>query len=363
MATASEIGAFPLREARALVRDLATPKPHVYWLDFLVSVTLGWGAFGLALWAPSFSMLQLGSYLVAMLALYRAAIFIHELAHLKKGTFKLFRFVWNAVCGVPLLIPSFTYDGVHNHHHMRDVYGTKEDGEYLPFATGKPAEMLGFVLLSAVIPFLFLARFVLLTPISYLVPALRRFAWERASSLTIDFSYKRPENAIRNDEAWRIQEFATFVFASAVLTAVVWGVIPWKVLVLWYAISVMVFFLNALRTLAAHAYRNPGDEKMGVAEQYHDSVDIPGNPIISTLWAPVGLRFHATHHLFPGIPYHNLGEANRRLLEQLSDTRVPQATQRRGLWPALRQIWGESKARRKSADFGPEGSDRFSKEA
>ena len=106
----------------------------------------------------------------------------------------------------------------------------------------------------------------------------------------------------------------------------------------------MVFFLNSLRTLAAHAYRNPGDEKMGVAEQYHDSVDVPGIPILTALWAPVGLRFHATHHLFPGIPYHNLGEANRRLLAELSDARVPQATQRTGLWSALNQIWGESKA-------------------
>jgi len=30
-------------------------------------------------------------------------------------------------------------------------------------------------------------------------------------------------------------------------------------------------------------------------------------------WAPVGLRYHALHHYFPGIPYHNLGFAYQRL--------------------------------------------------
>jgi len=35
---------FPLREAHSLVRDLMTPSPWIYWLDFLFHVTLGWTA-------------------------------------------------------------------------------------------------------------------------------------------------------------------------------------------------------------------------------------------------------------------------------------------------------------------------------
>ena len=47
----------------------------------------------------------------------------------------------------------FTYDGVHNDHHKRDVYGTSKDGEYIPFATLKPMAMIGYVLLSFLLPF------------------------------------------------------------------------------------------------------------------------------------------------------------------------------------------------------------------
>ncbi len=333
---------FPLREAHSLVRDLMTPNPWIYWLDFLFHVTLGWAAFATALYTPLFSIWQLLSCVIATFALYRAVIFIHELAHLKKGTFQTFRLVWNLICGIPLLIPSFTYDGVHNDHHKPDVYGTSKDGEYIPFATRKPTEMVGYVLLSFALPLLFIGRFLVLTPLSYLIPPLRKFIWERASSLTIDMSYKRAENAIRNDKNWRLQEFATFLFAAIIVTCIALDILPYRALVLWYVIGMFIFFLNSLRTLAAHAYRNPGEHKMEFAEQYLDSINVPGNLFITGLWAPVGLRYHATHHLFMSMPYHNLGKAQRRLVNGLSDNTLYLQTVRKGLWDALRRIWSEA---------------------
>lgn len=335
---------FPLREAHHLVRDLMTPNPWIYWSDFLFHITLGWAAFITALLSPLFSPWQLGGFVVAVLALYRSAIFVHELAHLKKGTFKNFRLVWNAICGIPLMIPSFTYDGVHYEHHKPDVYGTNKDGEYVPFATRRPAEMIFYVLLSFLIPIVLVARFLLLTPLSYLFPPLRKIVWERASSLTIDPTYKRAENAIRNDLNWRQQEIATCLFAAVIITLVALEVLPYSLLVLWYLIAVTVFILNSLRTLAAHAYRNPGEHKMTLAEQYLDSINIPGNFIITPLWAPVGLRYHATHHLFMSMPYHNLGKAQRRLVNGLTDNTQYLKTLRSGLWDALKHIWRESAA-------------------
>lgn len=334
---------FPLREAHALVRDLMTPNPWIYWVDFLIHITLGWAAFITVLHSSFLSMWQILACGVAVLAFYRSAIFIHELAHLKKGTFKVFRLTWNLVCGIPLMIPSFTYDGVHNDHHKRDVYGTSQDGEYLPFAIQRPGEMVRYVLLSFILPLLLVARFLLLTPLSYLIPPLRRLVWERASSLTINPNYKRAANAIRNDHHWRLQEFATFVFALTVVTGVALNVLPYQVLVLWYVIAILVFILNSLRTLAAHAYRNPGTHTLELAEQYLDSINVPGN-FLTGLWAPVGLRYHATHHLFMSLPYHNLRKAQHRLVHGLSDNTLYLQTVRKGLWDALTRIWKEAAA-------------------
>ena len=333
---------FPLREAHHLVRDLMTPNPWIYWTDFLFYITLGWTAFFTALLSPAFSLWQLGGFVVAVLALYRSAVFVHELAHLKKGSFKNFRLAWNILCGIPFLIPSFTYDGVHNDHHKPDVYGTSADGEYLPFATRKPSEMIAYVLLSFLLPIFLLSRFVLMTPLCYLIPPLRKIVWERASSLTIDPNYRRAADAIRNDLNWRQQEIAACLLGVVIITLVVLEVLPYSLLILWYLVSVTVYFLNSLRTLAAHAYRNPGDRKMTLAEQYLDSINIPGNFLITPLWAPVGLRYHATHHLFMSMPYHNLGKAQRRLVNGLTDNSQYIKTIRSGLWDALRRIWHES---------------------
>ena len=337
-------GDFPLSEARKLVKDLLTPKPLIYWADFLSNITLGWGSFILALMAPAFSIWQLFFYLISVLALYRAVIFTHELAHLKKNTFKVFRSVWNITCGFPLLVPSFTYHGVHNDHHKRANYGTKNDGEYLPFAVGSPHNILSYVCLAFILPFLFAGRFILLTPLSYLHEGIRRFAWERASSLTIDLSYRRPIPSSGDRKAWKLQEFFTFLYGATVISLISIGVIPYRVAILWYFVSFSIFFLNSLRTLAAHSYRNPGDRVMDISEQYQDSVNVPGNLFLTALWAPVGLRYHATHHLFPGMPYHALGTAHRRLARDLPDNTLYLQTTRNSLWDALRKLWNEAKS-------------------
>ena len=69
-------------------------------------------------------------------------------------------------------------------------------------------------------------------------------------------------------------------------------------------------------SLVAHLWENEG-EAMTVTAQFLDSVNVPPPGITAEIWAPVGLRYHALHHLMPSMPYHDLPEAHRRLAREL----------------------------------------------
>ena len=122
---------------------------------------------------------------VAVLALYRGMSMIHEISHIKHAAVPGFRAGWNALIGVPMMIPSFMYEGVHNLHHAKTRYGTSEDPEYLPLALMKPWTLPVFLVAAMLAPLALLFRFGVLGPLSLLVPPLRkrvarRLAWASA---------------------------------------------------------------------------------------------------------------------------------------------------------------------------------------
>ncbi len=337
---------FPMAEAKGICKDLFEADPKIYWTDFLFNACVGWGAFVLAAREPNFSPLQIAAFLLAGFTLYRAVIFVHELTHLKKGTFRGFHIVWNLLAGFPLMVPSQLYMGVHIDHHKQSYYGTKNDKEYFPFAISKPFRIPLFLFTMLLAPGIFLIRFALLTPLSYIIQPLRKPLWEYASSLAVGTGNKRPTPTDKEKYIWWIQEFLTFAYAATGVSLMVFGIWPWKVLVLWYLAAVFILFTNGLRTLVAHCYRNPPDREMQFSEQFLDSIDIPGNFFTTPLWAPVGLRFHATHHLFPGMPYHNLGKAHRKLMKELPEENPYPLAMRKSLLSALAQLWKEASENR-----------------
>jgi fatty acid desaturase len=330
---------FLVSRARELVKDLFRPSPVIYWSDFLCSVFFGWGAFVLALFVPTFSFQQMLFVGVSCLALYRAVLFTHEIAHFKKGTFKVFRWVWNLLCGFPFMVPTFLYQSVHFDHHKQNFYGTRKDGEYFPFALKGRSWIVIHVLFSLLVPIFFLARFSILAPLSLVNKRLRTFLMGRMSALIIDMDYRRPQSSWKKEEAWEIQEFLAFLFAWVFIGATLLKIIPAAVLFLWYCVSALIFMVNSIRTLVAHRYQNPEGNVVSHPNQMLDSVNIPGNGWTTSLWAPVGLRFHATHHLFPDLPYHALGKAHRRLIQDQGENSLYGQTVCSGLFPALNQLW------------------------
>ncbi|WP_188657786.1 fatty acid desaturase family protein [Sphingomonas metalli] len=300
-----------LRAAADLTRELSQPKPAVYWGDLIASCGIGYGALVVAASASSTAIVTVAA-IVSVLALYRAMSFIHEVSHMKHSALPGFRAGWNALVGVPMLIPSFMYEGVHNLHHAKTRYGTAEDPEYLPLALMKPWTLPLFIVVSALAPVGLLIRFAVLSPLSLLSPRLRTAVVERFSALAINPQFRRRAPEGEAKRLWDRVETAASLWAIALIAMAATGIIPLRSFAIILGIAAAVAVLNQVRTLVAHLWENEG-EPMSVTAQYLDSVNVPPPTLLPGLWAPVGLRYHALHHLIPSVPYHALGEAHRRL--------------------------------------------------
>ena len=123
--TALDLSSRFVREAHAVVRDLMTPDPLHYWVDFIATVCVMYGALALALRSSQPIGVTLAAMMVSSLAMYRAIVFTHEIAH-RTASFRGFALAWNVLCGIPLLVPSFLY-GDHKGHHANHLYGTWGD--------------------------------------------------------------------------------------------------------------------------------------------------------------------------------------------------------------------------------------------
>jgi fatty acid desaturase len=157
---------------------------------------------------------------------------------------------------------------------------------------------------------------------------------ERYSGLQINPHFRRraPEGEFRRQ--WLRLETACSLWAMTFVGLAMSGVIPGRELLILLCITSGVLFLNQVRTLVAHLWENEG-EPMSVTAQYLDSVNVPPPATLPALWAPVGLRYHALHHLLPGVPYHNLGEAHRRLSTALEENSAFHVTNHRALTPLV----------------------------
>ncbi len=329
---ARKIGITPA-ELQSLVRDLGRRRAAVYWSDMLLACSVAYASFWCANQSWSSGMLEALWLAVSACAVYRGTLFTHELAHAGGRDLRTFRVVWNLLCGIPILVPSFLYE-IHSLHHDRRTYASIADGEYRAFASLPRVEAFASVAVALLAVPVLVLRFLVLAPLGWLVPPLRRLLLAKASALVIDFRSPR-ELPARIPLRWTAQEAACFVWCAALFALAVQGPLSPAVLARGYVVVTGAVFLNALRVLCAHRYRGQ-DAPMSFVEQVLDSNNFPNG--FAWLWAPLGLRYHATHHLLPSLPYHALGEASRRLMRELPGHSAFRQTSRRSFWAGLEDV-------------------------
>jgi len=328
-------------EAQRLTSDLTRPDAGVYWTDLLLTAATLYT--GLAVAVLARGPLAWAGAAICAAALYRAVSFIHELTHLRSDQTPGFRLGWNALVGVPFLAPSLLYEGVHNLHHLKQLYGTAEDPEYLPLSRLRLRVMAGFLAAAALAPLGAFLRFAVLAPLSFVAPGLRRSVIGRFSAMSVNPGFRRQDLAAARRPAWRAQEIGAWLWSWSLVGLVAWGGLAARFVLTGAMLMAVVAVINQLRTLVAHEWRSDG-RPMSVTDQFLDSINVPPPGWLPLIWAPVGLRYHALHHLLPGIPYHHLAEAHRRLAGALPEDSAYHRAQHRGLVAPLTALVARSVA-------------------
>ncbi len=309
-----------IRDVRIALRDSDVDffkiKPSIYWTDFFVSATVAYLAASVYLISPLFSWSQIIAFPFAIFWLYRLGSLVHEVSHLPQKEMRLFKTTWNLLVGVMTLAPSPFFTAHHRDHHTQRMYGSPQDPEYVIniCRPGSWLSLLGYFALMVVFPALVFLRF-LLAPLTFLHPKLRQFVLTRASSLTMNWRYERKQHPSELRTLTAI-ELLCWVRATMIPTAVLLGVAPWTRIPLLYLLAASILLFNQMRQLADHHFQSHGG-KISFAEHILDSCNYTGNDPLTWLFFPFAIRYHALHHIFPSLPYHNLSAAHASLLRRL----------------------------------------------
>ena len=329
-----------IRQVRQAIRDADTDFFRVsaarYWIDFLVSLVAAYLAVTVYLTAPLWSWSQWIAFPIAAFWLYRLGSLIHEVCHLGQHELPFFKLAWNALAGVMLLTPSPFFTRHHRDHHSQRFYGTPEDPEYVAnvLEGGNPASMAGYTLYVLAFPVLVFLRF-LLAPLTFLHPRLREWTLRKASSLTFNRQYERRLTPA-DRRAIVAVEIPCFLRALAIPALVLLGLNPWTRMPLLYALAVATVVLNQLRQLADHHFEGDGS-RVDLESHIIDSCNFTRNDPLTLLFFPFSIRYHALHHLFPSMPYHNLKKAHAHLVATLPADSPYHTLDRPGWWSVARK--------------------------
>ncbi len=287
-----------------------------YWADFLFT----WSLFisGMMAWLFAPAIWSILGLIIGIFAAYRCGSFMHEIVHFNRRNKSemAFKAGWNILFGIPILSPSHLYDA-HLEHHMPDSFATVQDPEYVPIHNRSLLGLAHFVNGHVIGPISMVALRMLLNPIIWIFPSLgNRLMQGKGTALVINWDYiptgkQKPTQF--DQTAIIMATLLLYIYLAAIISGFVPLLTALKILVL----VVLSMVINGVRTLVAHRYINYDRQSVSREAQLLDSVNLIGNRLFGGLLAPVGLRYHALHHLVQTLPYHGLEKAHEALMAQL----------------------------------------------
>ena len=317
--------------------DFHQVKPWVYWRDMIVGATIAYSSAAIYVSSPAFSLIQIASFLVAIFWLYRVGSLVHEVAHLGGHELTSFKVAWNILVGIPTLTPSTFFTGHHRDHHSQRVYGTEQDPEYVVNVCprGSVMNLVFYFMFVAAFPLIVFTRF-LLAPLTFISPKIRNFTLHRLSAFTFNWKYHRPIEKIQRTR-FALLELGCFVRALGIPAAVYFGVTEPSRMLQLYSLGAAVVIMNQLRQLADHHFEGDG-ENLTVSEHIQDSCNYVGKDPLTWLFFPFAIQYHALHHMFPSLPYHNLANAHKFLIAELPEDSPYRDLTQPGWWSVAKNM-------------------------
>jgi fatty acid desaturase len=249
---------------------------------------------------------------------------IHEVSHLAKKILG-YRFVYNLFFGWPNSYPAYIYD-THLFHHGKKTYATHRDPEYKYIPEYNLQTLIRPLFTAALLPFFQLIRFGIMPLIEGFLPREIRLKILRTySTLVFSLDYVRP---IRNEDKGLKEmlnnDLICAFYKLTFIGLVIVDILPVRSLLYFYLAFVISSLFNMYRALFNHLYSNESSNSLSWEEHLVDTVTIKPSLITSMIFIN-GLNYHSLHHLFPDLPYLNLGKAHRKLMDTLPDDHIYKA--------------------------------------
>jgi fatty acid desaturase len=217
------------------------------------------------------------------------------------------------------------------------VYGTPEDPEYVTniCTRGSILNLIFYFMFVAAFPLVVFLRF-FLAPLTFLTPSIRDFTLRKLSAFTFNWKYERQLGRI-NRKTFAALELLCCLRAAVIPGAVLFGATEPSRMFMLYLLGASVVTLNQLRQLADHHFEGHGGQ-LTMSEHIKDSCNYVGRDPVTWLFFPFAIQYHALHHLFPSLPYHNLANAHRYLMKELPADSPYRLLEQPGWWSVAKKL-------------------------
>lgn len=273
-------------------------KPSIYFRDFFISMVIFLGALAWGLKAD-WPLVAIPC-VVAAAFVARLGIFAHELSHRPSDrSMKLFYWVWQLTAGALVQMPSARFVEPHKAHHTTGIFRTKDDPQYLLVRSDGKLAVFVLVLLPFLTP--------LYTFFQILIASIGGLRLEEAMDAftrrKFNFSISTPLPPARKSEVTWLARYYLVLYALFAF------LLP-QALPFYYAVLVGGWLVVVLRIPLEHElerYAETSESRDQMLDSF--TVETP----LAVIVQPLGFRYHTAHHMYPGVPYHNLPALHEHL--------------------------------------------------